>query len=269
MKIFLEKLNEVAFAACIVTAAIVVLVLMAGHAVWKTLRKSNMSEKNLNEVSPACRGLYKRGHTLLDQGNLTDAIDVFNQVLNEEPGLVAGREALRTAQLARAERNEGFFKHQFEEIGAAALLMEAELCLGAHPLKAMGLAEQVLNHEPKSLGAHKIFAKAALKADLPRTALLSLNFVASHAPETPEVALEIVSALKQAGRATEALSICGRLLKDYPGNKRVARTLGSLYTSERSRLASTLPGRRHYDPNAGSRRVSGVYKPFRTGTIIF
>jgi hypothetical protein len=37
MKIFLEKLNEVAVAACIVTAAIVVLVLMASHAVWKTL----------------------------------------------------------------------------------------------------------------------------------------------------------------------------------------------------------------------------------------
>jgi tetratricopeptide (TPR) repeat protein len=208
------------------------------------------------------------GRTLLEQGNLTDAIEVLNQILNDEPGLVAGRESLRTAELARAERNEGFFKHQFAEIGGAALLVEAELCLGAHPLKAMGLAEQVLNHEPKNIGAHKIFAKAALKAGLPRTALLSLNFVFSHAPETPDVALEMVSALKQAGRATEALAICGRLLKDYPGNKRVVRTMGSLYSSERSRLASALPSRGHYDPNAGSRRVSDICKPSSTRTVI-
>jgi len=70
--------------------------------------------------------------------------------------------------------------------------------------------EQVLNHDPTNVLAHKIFARAALKANMPGTALLSLNFILSHAPKNLDVTLELADALAQDGRVSEAVSVCGR-----------------------------------------------------------
>jgi hypothetical protein len=66
------------------------------------------------------------------------------------------------------------------------------------------------------------------QANMPRTALLSLNFINSHTTESVGSSLELVVALAQAGRTEEALSLCGRLQKDYPRNKHVMRTLADV-----------------------------------------
>jgi len=204
-----------------------------------------MTEKNFNEVASEWRALYRQGQTALDRGDTAGAIDSFNHVLAAEPGLVACRESLREAQLLRAQKNNGFLRHTVEEVREIPKLVEAEFYLHTKPLKAIQIAERVLDHAADSVVAHNILARAALKANMPRTALLSLNFICSHTAERLALSLRLADALARAGQTEEALSLCGRLQKDYPRSKRVLRALGSLakaafdeHTFEMSRPAT-------------------------------
>jgi len=188
-----------------------------------------MREKNLNEVVPESRSLYQNGCAASDQGDLDKAIALFNQVLIQEPGLVECREALRKAQFARFEKNKGFMNHIIDEVREVPELAEAELYLRSKPLKAIQAAERVLNRIPTSVLAHKILAEAALKMSMYRTAFPSLDFVRSHGgTENIDINLELANALAESGDVSKGLTICGRLLKEYPENQRVTRTLGRL-----------------------------------------
>ena len=188
-----------------------------------------MREKDLDELSPAWRTLYEKGRVSLDQGDYDGAIIVFNHILDEEPGLVACREALRAAQLKRAEQKTGFLKHLVERVREASPLAEAEIYLHLQPLKAVRGAEAVLNRFPTDILAHKIFAQAALRANLPRTALLSVNFLLNHGSKGLKVTLELADVLARTGHVSEAMGICGRLLKEYPENNRVKRLFDRVY----------------------------------------
>jgi len=187
-----------------------------------------MAEKDLNEVSKNWRELFRKGSTSLSLGDADTSIAAFNQILEAEPGLVVCREALRRAQLLRAQENNGSLQRAIGEVRELPELAEAEACLHIKPVAAIRAAENVLNRSPNCILAHKILARAALKANLPRTALLSLNFIYSRITESLDITLELVAALMRIGHTEEALSICGRLQKDYPTNRRVLRVLGVL-----------------------------------------
>ena len=185
-----------------------------------------LEEKILGLVAADSRNLYQAGCDSINQGDLDGAISLFNQSLDKEPGFVLCREALRRAQLARARNRNGFFEHAWDEMCEIPELAEAEAYLHTQPLKAIHAAEQVLNNVPNNILAHRILAQAALKTNMPRTALLSLNFIYPRVRESLNIALELASALGKTGHVREAISICGRLLKENPGSKRVTRLLG-------------------------------------------
>lgn len=217
-----------------------------------------MREKTLNDISLAFRDLYQNGCVASGQGDFDRAIASFNQILNEEPGFVECREALRKAQLARAEKNDGFMRRAFEEVREIPELVEAQLCVHSKPLKAIRLAEQVLNRIPTSVLAHKIIADAALKSSMYRTAFLSLNFIRNRSKtENIDVNLELANALAESGEVSEGLTICGRLLKDFPENQRVIRTLGRL-----SRLAFDEPTNHHRPMRSAAKFQKPVLKHY-------
>jgi tetratricopeptide (TPR) repeat protein len=187
-----------------------------------------MNEKNLIEVTPECRGLFQNGCAASAQGDWDKAIALFNQALIQEPSLVECRGALRKAQLARFQKN-GFVKHAFDELREALELAKAELYVDSKPLKAIGAAEHVLNRVPTSVLAHKIFAAAALKKGMFRTAFLSLDFIRTHGGRDDlDVNLELANALAESGQVSKGLAICGRMLKEFPKNPGVTRTLERL-----------------------------------------
>ena len=204
-----------------------------------------MQEKILTDVSPGLRELHQKGCATLNQGDAEGAIAIFNQILEQEPGLVECRLVLRRAQLLRAKKHDGFFNRAADEVREFPELAEAETHLRSSPLKALRAAEQALNRVPNSILAHRLFAKAALNAHMPYTALLSLNFIYNHVPENIETTLDLVGALASTGRVREAVSICGRMQKDYPDDARVVKALGFLgklafdaHTNEMSRAAA-------------------------------
>ncbi|HTV42080.1 MAG TPA: tetratricopeptide repeat protein [Candidatus Sulfotelmatobacter sp.] len=209
-----------------------------------------MREKTLNDVSPDCSGLYQSARAASARDDLDSAITLFNQALAREPGFVECREALRKAQLARFQNKNGF-AHAVDEVREVPELAEAQIYLWSRPIKAIWAAEQVLNRVPTNALAHKIVAAAALKSGMYRTAFLSIDFIRNHGGrDNMDVNLELADALAESGKTSEGLTICGRLLKEYPENPRVTRTLARL---------SSLAFHEHDYPERPARTSSGFH----------
>ena len=66
-------------------------------------------------------------------------------------------------------------KYFIQQICEVSPLAEAEIYLHSKPLKAIHAVEQMLNHDPTNVLAHKLLAQATLNVNMPRTALLAAS----------------------------------------------------------------------------------------------
>jgi tetratricopeptide (TPR) repeat protein len=187
-----------------------------------------MRDTTVNQVPEACAKLYRSGLEAMEMNKVDPAIVSFYTALEIEPGFTACREALRSAQGKAAEKKIGFWKRLFRKERLSPSLAEAEVLLHLQPLKAMSIAERVLNQEPGNIAAHRLVAKAALALELPRTALLSLDKLADEHPDHRALKLAMGDALTKSGDLSAAAALYGRLLKDNPRDGTVLRALRKL-----------------------------------------
>jgi tetratricopeptide (TPR) repeat protein len=108
------------------------------------------------------------------------------------------------------------------------LVAKAQMTLRRNPLEAIQIAEQILGSDSQSSAAHKIVAEAAMAADLPRTACLSLEILLKHSPKDFELSMDYGKALAKAGQVTKAEDVYADLLRAYPAKGEVADALKDL-----------------------------------------
>lgn len=192
-----------------------------------------MPEKSISEISAAWRELYEKGTAAYQRQNLDYAIDILTQILEKEPGFYDCREALRAAQFKKAAAGTSFFKRALgKATSTGPLLAKAQQFLWrSNYLEAIKVSEQILNSDPHSHAAHELLAKAAMGADLPRTAVLSLEIVFKEAPKDRKVALALGAALARAGQHAKAEQIYTELLRADPSNSEIAQALKDLSAS--------------------------------------
>lgn len=179
-----------------------------------------MPEKQAHEIARAWREQYEKGRLAYERNNLDYAIKLLTQVLEQEPGFYACREVLRAAQFKRGGSG-GLFR---KVLGSTPRLMQARVALRKNPLEALKLAEEVLNTAPHTLEAHKVLAEAALAADLPRTARLSLEIAYKQDPHDRDVALRLARLLASAGQGAKAEAIMNALAAAHPHDSEVVQT---------------------------------------------
>jgi tetratricopeptide (TPR) repeat protein len=183
-----------------------------------------MPEKSLQSVPRPFREQFEKGIAAIHRNNLDYAIAIFNQVLLKEPAFYECREALRAAQLKKAGGKGGFLKRFLGTASSSPLLARGQLALRNNPIEALEIAEQILNGDPNNAPAHRLLADAALAADLPRTAALSLELVFKLSPDR-DVAIKLGHALAQAGEVERAENILGELSATLPGDVEVSKAL--------------------------------------------
>ena len=187
--------------------------------IWlATLYARFMPEKNLNEISRELRALYDKGSVALQRNNLDYAMAIFSQVLLKEPGFYDCRESLRAAQLKKSGGTTNLFKKVLGTAGNSPMILKGQRALASAPIEALAIAEQILCGDPNSTTAHKLLADAALAADLPRTALLSLEMLRRISPKDREVAMELAEACMRVGQSQRAEDIYIELMRLYPGD---------------------------------------------------
>src|SRR5208337_844673 len=144
-----------------------------------------------------------------------------------EPAFYECREALRVAQSRKAGRG-GFFKKMLSGAGSQPMLAKGQMQLGKNPLEAIKTAEQILNGDANSVAAHKLLAEAAMAADLPKTAVLSLQIVIKHAPKDEDALKTLAGAYSAAGQGDKAEQIIAELMRLHPGDLGLAQELKNI-----------------------------------------
>jgi len=187
-----------------------------------------MAEKTLTDVSHDLRMLFTKGNQALQRDNFDYAIDLYNQVLAKAPGLFECRKALRTAQMQKAGSRGGFFKKMLSSAGSSPMLAKGHMALGKDPAEALKIAEQILNGDPYSPGAHKLVVEAATALELPKTAVMSLEILASNSPKDRDVAIKFANALADSGETGRAEKILADLYRSFPTDNELGQALKDL-----------------------------------------
>ncbi len=177
-----------------------------------------MAEKMTNQIARPLREQWEKGKMALDRHNYEYAVAIFNQVLDREPAFYECREALRVAQSKKSGGGTGFFKKMISGAGSQPALAKGQLQLMKNPLDAIKTAEQVLNGDPNSSAAHKLLAEAALAADLPKTAVLSLQIVVKNSPKDEDALKALARAYSSAGQGEKAEQIMAELMRLHPAD---------------------------------------------------
>lgn len=187
-----------------------------------------MAEKSLTAIPRDLRLMFNRANEAVQRQNFDYAIDLFQQILAREPGLFECRKALRHAQLSKAGGSGGFFKRILSGASFSPLLGKGQIALRKDPIEAIAIAEQILNHDPHNSHAHKLLAEAALAAEMPHTAALSLEIAVKHAPKDKALAMQLAEALGRAGEQERAEKILSDLQRIHPNDLEVAQALKDL-----------------------------------------
>jgi tetratricopeptide (TPR) repeat protein len=195
-----------------------------------------MPEKTFSQVPRHMREQYEKGKAAVDHHNYDYAIAILTGILEQEPAFFDCRQLLRISQHKKAEgRRGGFFKKMISGASSQPLLAKGQFALRSEPLEALKIAEQLLNSDPHSASAHRLLADAAMAADLPKTAILSLEILAKNSPKDQDCQKELGRGYSQAGQVDKAEKIFAELVRLNPGDGQLAEELKDM--SARKTLA--------------------------------
>lgn len=184
-----------------------------------------MAEKTLNDLPRDLRALFSKGNDAMQRENFDYAIDLYNQVLTREPAVFDCRKALRNAQFKKAGDGKGFLKKMWGAASSQPLVAKGEMAMRKSPAEALQIAEQILNNEPTSSGAHRLVVKAADALELPRTAVMSLEILLRNSPKDKDIAIAFANKLVATGDGSRAENILADLCRQYPTDGELASAL--------------------------------------------
>jgi len=189
-----------------------------------------MSEKGQFDIPRDLRALFVKGNEALQRDNFDYAIALFTQVLHKEPAFFECRQALRLAREKKVAGGGGggFLRKMFSTASASPQLLKAQAALRSDPLEALTIAEDILNHDPASLAAHRVCAEAALAAGLPRTALLSFEVLHRQAPRDKHLTIQFANALAAAGEISRGEQLLAEAARALPHDNDLAQALKNL-----------------------------------------
>ncbi len=192
-----------------------------------------MAEKSINLIPAAQRELFDKGMAALQKNNLDYAVALFTQVLKAEPGFFDCRQALRVAQHKRSGSKTSMFR---KFVGSASTLTKGQIALRSNPYEALNVAEDILNEDPTNSDAHELLANAALAANLPKTAVLSLEVAFKAHPKNRKLAEKLADTLTALGQNQRAEKIFRDLLTAFPNdpglNEKLKNTLANRTLAE-------------------------------------
>jgi tetratricopeptide (TPR) repeat protein len=187
-----------------------------------------MAEKSLNELPRALRPLFQKGNEAMERDNLDYAIDLFNQVLEKEPGLYECRKALRTAQAKKAGSGRGFLKKAWSSASSQPMVAKGQMALRKNPAEALVIAEQILNGDPNNSGAHRLVVEAAKALEMPRTASMSLEILVRNSPKDKDLVIEFADSAADPDEVSRAEKILIELARARPNDGDLAQALKNL-----------------------------------------
>ena len=188
-----------------------------------------MAEKTLSQIPRSLREQYEKGKAAVDRRNFDYAISILTAVLDQEPAFLDCRQLLRITQHKKHEGGgTGFFKKMMSGASSQPLVAKGQFSLRNSPLEAIKIAEQILNSDPLSSQGHKLMAEAAMAAELPKTAIMSLEILAKNSPKDQDLQKDLARGYSEDGQTSKAEAIFAELVRLNPGNVKLAEELKNM-----------------------------------------
>ncbi len=108
------------------------------------------------------------------------------------------------------------------------MIAKGQMALRKDPLEAIHIAEQILNGDANSAGAHKLLADAALAAEMPQTAVMSLEMLYKNSPKDKEAGMKLAEGLALARDTKRAELVLEELRGEYPNDNEIFMALKNL-----------------------------------------
>ncbi len=171
-----------------------------------------MSDTPLKDLDPRVRKQVEKAVGFLRQGNPGQAIDICSGLLVKFPGAVEVRKVLREAQRsASAGKKKSLFS-------GMSLFKAQKMVRSKDPADAIVAAEKELNSNPASVDALASIADAALKLNLPHTAVHARECIRDINSSDVENLKKLSAAYLEAKDITAAIQTADKALALAPGD---------------------------------------------------
>jgi len=179
------------------------------------------------QVPKKVKDLFNKGFGALERNNLDFAIDMFFHCVELAPDFLKARKYLRAAEVKRFKQKKGgFFGGVKSKIGAApAFAKTMALVKAGKGDQALLAAEEMLKTDPLTPKFVRGFAEAALLAEQPEAAVLTLETCREHHSEDADVMEMLGDAYMKVDNTTGARECYEILNKLRPNNPDSIRKL--------------------------------------------
>ncbi len=172
-----------------------------------------MALKHEKDLSDELRSSWLKAMAAIERRNFGYAIELLQNVLQQEPEFLTGRQMLRRAEVTRLKAE----KKTFFNISTAPLAaMKAQRELKKNPRKAIELIEKVLETNPYNLQANMILKEAAVAADFPDLAIFAMRTLLEEKPRSVKILHELGRLYNQYERAENAVEVYNRITEIDP-----------------------------------------------------
>jgi len=170
--------------------------------------------------------LYRRACEALETGNYDYAIELFREVLRQNPEYPNARVALRGAERRRLEGKPSIARKVLAPLGGVVIGIKS--LLSRDPRKRLERYEDLLEKSPNSVSALIGAARAAHAAGFNESAVLLLKDALKRKSRHKGALRLIADSLRDAGRRKEALTYLNRLLEMHPDNRELQQEIRDL-----------------------------------------
>ncbi len=185
-----------------------------------------MAEVTLEEVPRKTRELFEKAVSAMERGNSDYATDMLMAILDTEPRLLQARKLLRAAQIKKyRESGGGAMRHMMSSIFGIGGVMAASAMLNSKPLKALQAAEKLLMKDPLNKQFYTLFVKAAVAAEMPETAIHTLEMAREAEPDDIDLLYWLGGLYKDNGITAKARECFERLGALRPNDPKAIKAL--------------------------------------------
>jgi tetratricopeptide (TPR) repeat protein len=183
-----------------------------------------MPEIPLEEAPRKAREMFEKGFGSLERGNLDYAMDSLAAALELEPRLLRARRFLRAAAIKKVGKGNQF-SHIMAQLKGLSLTMKARSSLGKRPEEAVKAAESLLRIDPLNPSFIRLFTEAAVAADMPEAAIMTIEVAKEHYPQDITMVQRLGELYRDTGQTLKAKDCFEVLVRMRPNDQKALKAL--------------------------------------------
>jgi tetratricopeptide (TPR) repeat protein len=168
------------------------------------------TEKELNETQ---RNLWLKAVAAVELRNLGYAISLLQEILQQEPQFLRGRQLLRRTEVTK---NKAVKKSFFNISTAPIAVMKAQREIKRDPKCAIEMLEKVLEDEPYNQQANLALKEAATGAGWPEIGIFALRTLLEQNPRDVKVLHELGHLYRELGEHDQEVEIYNQIVEINP-----------------------------------------------------